>query len=93
MHQRVLAVGAIGKLVGDCLKMPGIELISKHSSGVTHPGAQPGVLGLWSLYFWTSLGRQMPKRRMGAHKLSCRMACGVIMTIGPESVVLFLCSR
>ena len=88
-----MAVGAIGKLVGDCLKMPGIGLISKQSSGVTPPGAQPSVLGVGSLYFLASLGRQIQKRRMKAHWLSCRMAGGVIMIIGPESVVLFLCGR
>ena len=91
MLKRVLAVGAIGKLVGDCLKIPGIGLVSKQSGGVTAPGAQPSVLGVCSLYFWTRLDRQMRKRRMGDHWLGCRMAGGVMMTTGPEILVLFLC--
>ena len=85
-----MAVGVIGQLAGDCLKIPEILLVSKQSGGVTPPGAQPSILGVKSLHFWTSLGKQMCKRKMGAHCIGCRIAGGVIMTIGPESVVLFL---
>ena len=61
--KRVLGVGAIGQMVGDCLMIPGIGagLVSKRFGGFIPPGAQPSVWGVCCLYFWTSLGKRMRK--------------------------------